>query len=75
MYSVQQYTSQYEHNHKLKMCCNSGFVIRLKGQNEPVKSASIICSRENVGATFLMANGQSANSSTCQIGKITLQIL
>ena len=73
-YGIQETDLSYEYNEPLEICCTPGFVIRPQGQKDPVKSAEIICSREQGGATFLLRNRQYANSTTCQIGKLVLNI-
>ena len=64
-----------EHNDRLKLCCTPGFVVRPKEKSLPVKSANVICAREEAGATFLMNDGQKANMSTCEIGSYIYTVL
>ena len=64
-----------EHNDRLKLCCTPGFVVRPKEKSFPVKSANVICAREEAGATFLMNDGQKANMSTCEIGSYIYRVL
>ena len=64
-----------EHNDMLKLCCTPDFVVRPKEKSFPVKSANVICAREEAGATFLMNDGQKANISTCEIGSYIYTVL
>ena len=64
-----------EHNDRLNLCCTPGFVVRPKEKSFPVKSANVICAREEAGATFLMNDGQKANMSTCEIGSYIYRVL